>query len=67
VPDGQLANVMAAAFPFLVRLGSGGFASGYSSGLRQDDGKYGVVKVAGRAVGECGGAPSDWRAVRLRG
>jgi hypothetical protein len=52
VPDGQLANVAGAAFAALARLGSGGFASGYSSGLREDDGKYGVLKFSGRAVGE---------------
>lgn len=52
VPQGQLANVAGAAFPFLVRLGSGGFASGYSSGLKEDDGAYGVVKMGGRSVSE---------------
>ncbi|KAI8470383.1 MAG: hypothetical protein J3K34DRAFT_260374 [Monoraphidium minutum] len=52
VADGQLGNVASAALPFLLRFGSGGFASGYSSGLKADDGTYGVVKAAGRTVAE---------------
>lgn len=35
-----------------MRLGSGGFASGYSSSLVEDDGTYGVAKVGGRKVQE---------------
>lgn len=34
----------------LVRLGSGGFASGYSAKLDSDDGKYGAVRIGGRKV-----------------
>ena len=34
----------------LMRLGSGGFGSGYSAKLDSDDGTYGAVKVAGRKV-----------------
>lgn len=52
VPEGKLLDTMAAAFPFIMRLGSGGFASGYSPGLKEDDGSYGVVRVAGRKVNE---------------
>jgi glutaredoxin len=43
---------MAAAFPFIARLGTGGFASGYSSSLAPDDGTYAVATVGGRAVRE---------------
>jgi hypothetical protein len=43
-------QIASAAFPALMRLGSGGFASGYSSGLVEDDGRYGVVKASGRKV-----------------
>lgn len=50
--EGQIGNLATAAFPFLLRLGSGGFASGYSSGLKTDDGSYSVAQVAGRSVGE---------------
>eukprot|EP00878_Enallax_costatus_P021370 GHUV01022620.1.p1 GENE.GHUV01022620.1~~GHUV01022620.1.p1 ORF type:complete len:236 (+),score=45.30 GHUV01022620.1:135-842(+) len=52
VGSGQLASVAAASFPFLARLGSGGFASGYKSGLVSDDGKYGVATIGGRRVAE---------------
>ncbi len=52
MPEGKLLDTMAAAFPFVMRLGTGGFASGYSTGLKEDDGAYGVVKVAGRRVSE---------------
>ncbi|GBF89778.1 hypothetical protein Rsub_02948 [Raphidocelis subcapitata] len=52
VADGQLLNIASAAFPFLIRAGTGGFASGYSTGLKEDDGTYGVVKVSGRSVAE---------------
>lgn len=52
VADGQLANVASAAFPFLVRLGTGGFASGYSAGLQEDDGSYAIAKAGGRRVAE---------------
>jgi hypothetical protein len=52
VADGQLGNIATAAFAALIRLGSGGFASGYSSGLKADDGSYGVLKAAGRSVSE---------------
>lgn len=44
-------QLAAAAFPMLVRLGSGGFGSGYSAKLDSDDGKYGAVRIAGRKVG----------------
>lgn len=56
-------QIASAAFPALMRLGSGGFASGYSSGLAQDDGSYGVVKAAGRKVSETskvGGEVAGW-------
>lgn len=56
VPEGQLANVASAAFPFIARLGMGALASGYSSGLaQQEEGKYAVTQVAGRAVAEVSG------------
>ena len=47
-----LLQVAAASFPFLARLGTGGFASGYKSGLVPDDGKYAVATVGGRRVAE---------------
>lgn len=43
-------QIAAAAFPMLIRFGSGGFGSGYSAKLDSDDGTYGAVKVAGRKV-----------------
>lgn len=43
-------QLAAAAFPMLMRFGSGGFGSGYSAKLDSDDGTYGAVKVAGRKV-----------------
>lgn len=43
-------QLAAAAFPMLMRFGSGGFGSGYSAKLDSDDGSYGAVKVAGRKV-----------------
>lgn len=52
VASGQLKNVASAAFPFIARLGSGGFNAGYSVSLVADDGKYGVLKFAGRKVAE---------------
>lgn len=72
VPQGQLGNIASAAFPFLVRLGSGGFASGYSSGFKADDGTYGVVKVGGQSVSEVGrsiegrGLRSGWQSYSVR-
>lgn len=48
----QAFSLAAAAFPMLIRLGSGGFGSGYSAKLESDDGKYGAVRVAGRKVSE---------------
>lgn len=44
-------QVATAAFPFLMRLGCGGFVSGFRSGLPEDDGKYAVLQVAGERVG----------------
>jgi hypothetical protein len=52
VADGQLANIATAAIGALVRLGSGGFAPGYSVSLQPDDGKYAVVRVMGRKLAE---------------
>ncbi|KAK9829088.1 hypothetical protein WJX72_003830 [[Myrmecia] bisecta] len=52
IAKGQLVQLARAALPFLFRLGSGGFVSGYRSGLAKDDGTYGVVKLAGRKVSE---------------
>eukprot|EP00891_Asterochloris_glomerata_P000220 jgi/Astpho2/220/fgenesh1_pm.00010_%23_5_t len=49
---GQIGNLASAAFPFLVRLGSGGFASGYSSKLTRKDDSYAVLKVGGWQVKE---------------
>ena len=43
-------QLAAAAFPMLMRFGSGGFGSGYSAKLDSDDGTYGAVKLAGRKV-----------------
>ena len=54
VAEGQLANVASAAWTALMRLGSGGFVSGYSVSLVPDDGKYGVLTLAGRKVRETG-------------
>ena len=45
-----LVQLAAAAFPMLMRFGSGGFGSGYSAKLDSDDGKYGAVRIAGRKV-----------------
>ena len=44
-------QVASAAFPFLMRLGCGGFVSGFRSGLPEDDGKYAVAQVAGEFIG----------------
>ncbi|KAK9850981.1 hypothetical protein WJX84_003147 [Apatococcus fuscideae] len=52
VNPSQLLTIAAAAFPMLIRFGSGGFAAGYSTKLEEDDGKYGPVKVSGRKVSE---------------
>lgn len=41
------AQVASAAFPFLMRLGCGGFVSGFRSGLPEDDGKYAVLQAGG--------------------
>jgi len=52
VADRQLTKVATASFPFLFRLGTGGFASGYGVSLAEDDGKYAVTTVGGRKVQE---------------
>lgn len=52
VPEGQLKNIASAAFPALMRLGCGGFASGYKVSLVPDDGKYAVISVLGRKLRE---------------
>ena len=52
VAQGQLKNIATAAFPFLMRLGSGGFASGYSVSLVPQDGKYAIASVLGRNIRE---------------
>ena len=52
VAEGQLKNIATAAFPFLMRLGSGGFASGYSVSLVPQDGKYAIATVLGRNIRE---------------
>ncbi|KAL4434125.1 hypothetical protein ABPG75_000566 [Micractinium tetrahymenae] len=52
VAEGQLKNIASAAFPALMRLGSGVFASGYKVSLVPDDGKYAVVSLFGRKLRE---------------
>lgn len=52
VAKGQLKDVASAAFPMLMRLGSGAFVAGYSVGLVPNDGKYAVVEVLGRKLRE---------------
>ena len=44
-------QVASAAFPFLMRLGCGGFVSGFRSSLPEDDGNYSVAQVAGEPRG----------------
>lgn len=45
-------TIGAAAFTAIVRAGSGGFCSGYKSGLVEDDGAYAVTSVGGRKLRE---------------
>jgi hypothetical protein len=52
VAKGQLTTIASAAFPFLMRLGSGGFVSGYSVSLVKDDGKYAMLEGLGRKMRE---------------
>jgi hypothetical protein len=52
VAQGQLKDIASAAFPFLMRLGSGAFTSGYRVSLVPDDGKYAVAEVLGRKLRE---------------
>lgn len=52
VSEGQLINVASAAFPGLMRLGMGGFAYGYRSGVEASDASYAVLKGMGRKVVE---------------
>ncbi|GAB4816927.1 hypothetical protein N2152v2_003973 [Parachlorella kessleri] len=53
VAPGQLLTIASAAFPFLARLGSGGFVLGYRTRLpAEQPGKYAVLQAGGRAVEE---------------
>ena len=52
VAPGQLATVAGAAFGSLVRVGSGGFVSGYQSSLVEEDGRYAVASAGGRKLRE---------------
>ena len=51
VASGQGCNVLAASWAAFPRCGSGGFAAGYSPGLREDDGNYRLTTLRGRALG----------------
>ncbi|EFN57564.1 hypothetical protein CHLNCDRAFT_59634 [Chlorella variabilis] len=52
VAKGQLKEIASAAFPALMRLGSGAFTSGYSVSLVPDDGKYAVAEIFGSKLRE---------------
>lgn len=52
VAEGQLANIGTMAIPTLFRLGAGLAVAGYQVSLKDDDGKYGVLKAAGKKVSE---------------
>ncbi|PSC77062.1 hypothetical protein C2E20_0521 [Micractinium conductrix] len=53
VAEGQLKNIASAAFPALMRLGSGAFVSGYKSSLvPEQPGQYAVISFLGRSIRE---------------
>ncbi|KAK9801328.1 hypothetical protein WJX73_004908 [Symbiochloris irregularis] len=52
VQPSSVLRLAAAAFPMIIRWGSGGFGLNYASSLVDDDGKYGVVKFGGKKVKE---------------